>query len=550
MKKALLVLLSLLVAVTLVVAEGQADKGATAGSKIPDDPGFVNGRFTTTRTITVEVYDRGTGVAPENNFFARFIQEGVLRDHNIKVIFKPVPRWTEVQVLNNLLAAGEAPDICVTYDYPTIQTYANMGGVMDLNPYLEKYKPYLKDLWDLLGDVNIYFDQDPVTKQLWAIEAIRKPNTRTTTFIREDWLKKLNLPEPKTLAEFEKTLRAFRDNAEKLLGKDKDKMIPFFLTVDVGWYISALADSFVPEKTTDETLYIYGFDDRRLLWPRYKEAVRVVNKWYNEGLIWKDFALYPVGDPTGDNLIKAGYVGAFIQNWDLPYRDGEKGIHGSLQKLVGPEAAYIAIDTFKNDAGKYRKYLGPAVDRKVFFTAKNKEPLASLIYLNWISKLENRKFLAIGEKGVHHEVLPDGTVKLLPNPEGDKKVNSLYNIDYTITLNGFDLGDPTLTAKSMALGYGGVDPKYIERAYKTQITDVRLLPVFRVGEIKSEQGMGPALAEKRNNLLVQSVVAKVSDFDKVFDAGMKDYLASGGQAIIDERKAKLEEMKKAAATKK
>jgi putative aldouronate transport system substrate-binding protein len=540
MKKAFLMFFFLVSTTILLMAGGESDKGG-AGIKAAD---LVNGRFSQTKTITVEVYDRGTGTAPEDNFFARYIKEGMLRDHNVNVVFKPVPRWTEVQALNNLLAAGEAPDICVTYDYPTIQTYANMGGVLDLNPYLEQYKPYLKNLWNLLGDTNIYFDQDPKTKQLWAIEAIRMPNTKTTVFIREDWLKKLNLPEPKTLAEFEKTIKAFRDNAEKLLGKDKDKMIPFLLTVDVGWYISNLADSFVPDKTSDETLYIYGFDDRHLLWPKYKEAVRVVNKWYNEGLIWKDFPLYPVGDTMSDNLMKSGYVGAFIQNWDYPYRDGEKGIHGNLQKLVGPEAAYIAIDTFKNDAGKYRKYLGPAVDRKVFFPATNKEPLASLLYLEWISTLKNRKFLAIGEPGVHHEVLPDGTIKMKPL-EGDKRINSIYNIDYTITLNGLDVGDPTLNARSLALGYGGVDPRYIERAYKTQTVDVRIVPTYKLGEIKAEQGMGPALSEKRNTLLVKSVVAKVSDFDKVFDAGMKDYLNSGGQAIINERKAKLDELKKA-----
>ena len=47
--------------------------------------------------------------------------------------------------------------------------------------------------------------------------------------------------------------------------------------------------------------------------------------------------------------------------------------------------------------------------------------------------------------------------------------------------------------------------------------------------------MGPALAEKRDVLLTQSVVAAPEDFDSVFDSGLNDYLSSGGQAIIDER---------------
>ena len=75
------------------------------------DPEIVNGRFVETRYITVEVYDRSNpgGSPPEDNFYTDFIKEGMLRDHNVVVEFVPVPRWTEVEVLNNLLAAGDAP---------------------------------------------------------------------------------------------------------------------------------------------------------------------------------------------------------------------------------------------------------------------------------------------------------------------------------------------------------------------------------------------------------------------------------------------------------
>ena len=49
--------------------------------------------------------------------------------------------------------------------------------------------------------------------------------------------------------------------------------------------------------------------------------------------------------------------------------------------------------------------------------------------------------------------------------------------------------------------------------------------------------MGPALSEKRDTMLTQSVVAPSDKFDSVFDSGLNDYLSSGGQAIIDEREA-------------
>ncbi|HPY95150.1 MAG TPA: sugar ABC transporter substrate-binding protein, partial [Clostridia bacterium] len=106
---------------------------ATSGllAAFAETPEIVDGKFTTTRSITVEIFDRANegGSKPEDNFYTDFIKQGMLEKHNVEVTFIPVPRWTEVDVLNNLLAAGDAPDICVTYSYPTIQTYATMGGV-------------------------------------------------------------------------------------------------------------------------------------------------------------------------------------------------------------------------------------------------------------------------------------------------------------------------------------------------------------------------------------------------------------------------------------
>lgn len=116
-----------------------AKETTPADTKPAETAEIVDGKFTKTRKITVEIYDRSNegGSPPEDNFYTDFIKEGMLRDHNVEVEFIPVPRWTEVDVLNNLLAAGDAPDICVTYSYPTIQSYANMGGVLDMAPLLE-----------------------------------------------------------------------------------------------------------------------------------------------------------------------------------------------------------------------------------------------------------------------------------------------------------------------------------------------------------------------------------------------------------------------------
>ncbi len=522
---------------------GSADQQTTAEGEASGDGGtenaeIVDGKFVETRQITVEVYDRANdgGSKPEDNYYTDYIKEGMLRDHNVEVTFIPVPRWTEVEHLNNLLAADNAPDICVTYDYPTIQTYADMGGVTDISSIIEENKDLLPNLWDLLGETNINWNKNPDTGAIWAVEARLLVNNRINTFVREDWLKKLNIAEPTNLEEFEAMLIAFRDNASTLLGADADKMIPFSTSYDVGWRSDDLISSYIPDDITEKDYYVNGFDDRKLLMPGTKEAIRTLNKWYNEDLIWKDFALYPPGDTTEDNMMKAGYVGALIHNWDYPYRNGEDSIQSNLQRLVGPDAGYIAVSSFKNDAGLYKKYLPGPIDRKIFFPATNDEPVASLLYLDWISKPENRQFLQIGDEGVTHEVQPDGSVKMIA-VTGEKIMNSVNNIDYTITCNGLDLGDPDKTIKSIALGYSGIDTRYIEKAYAASITDARIGKNINVGTIAAEQGVGTSLTDKRNTFLDQAVVAGTDEFDGIFDAGLNDYLNSGGQAIIDERKA-------------
>ena len=552
MKRTISILLVCFMMVTLLAGCGSepASTSPTPGqtssqpseSKDPNDPApepeIVDRRFTKTRSITVEIYDRSNdgGSPPEDNFYTDFIKEGVLRDHNIEVTFIPVGRWTEVEEINNLLAAGDAPDVCVTYSYPTIQTYANMGGVLDMAPYLEEYKDILPNSCVNCSERNLFWNRDPQTGTVWAIEALLFNNARINTFVREDWLKKLNMNEPTNLEEFENMLRAFKDNAQLLLGSEANQMIPFSISYDIGWRADHLLASFVPNDLTDKDAYIRGFDDRHILWPGIKEGVRVLNKWYNEGLIWQDFNLYGAGDNTEDNLMKPGYVGSFIHNWDYPYRGGEEGIHANMQKLVGPDAAFVAVAAFKNDAGLYRKFLSNPIDRKVFFPSTNDEPVASLLYLDWISNIENRRFLQIGEEGVTHEVMPDGAIRLT-SATGEKIMNSPNNIDYTITINGLDLGNPDLNARSLSLNYAGVDPRLIEKAWPLH-ADGRIIPQFVVGEIKAEEGMGPALSEKRDNFLVQAVSCSPDQFDAVFDAGMQDYMNSGGQAIIDERAEK------------
>jgi putative aldouronate transport system substrate-binding protein len=507
-------------------------------------------KFKETKSITVEVFDRGLDGGrskPEDNFYTNWIKQGMLRDHNIAVTFKPVGRWTETDELNNLLAAGTAPDVCVTYSYPTIQAYANMGGVLDVNPIINRYVDLFPNIWGWLGEEFINYNRDPKTQQNWALVGRIASEAGQNVFVRSDWLKKLNLSEPKTLDEFYRMLCAFRDNAQTLLGRDANMMVPFIMGQDVGWQARNLTISFIPDNLNDRDWYIYGFDDRHLGRPgsvsneiAVKSAMRVLNKWYNENLIWKDFALYGSGDTTQDNLTKSGYVGAFMQNWDVPYRDGKNSFSAALHAGVGPDANFIAVHPFPNNAGRNVQVSGPLSDRQVFFPASNKEPVASLFYLDWIHKQENLYFLQFGEAGVTHQVMSNGAVQAIATT-GEKIINSPNNIDYTTLINGIRMSTQELMVRSMVLAYSDIDTSIVEQAYTRASTPRNNFGKANVGAIESEEGMAQVLNEKRDAIYAKAVPASLAQFDSVFDSGYRDWLASGGQAIIDERAAKWKE---------
>ena len=538
MKKILALVLALALIATLGIT-----------SAFAADDGFVDGKFTETRKITVEIYNRNNdgGTDPTNNVWTEYIKKGMLEKYNVEVEFVSVGRWTETDDIAQLLADGQAPDISYTYGANTIISYANMKdengnpGVIDLAPYLEEYKDYIGNVINLLGgEDNLYYDKDPATGAVWMIEGVRADTSRITTFIRKDWCDKLGLALPTTEEEFYNCLVAFRDNAETLLGADADKMIPYTTSTDIGWRNDLLSVSKVADAIDDETLFVYGYDDRHLLYPGYKEGIRVLNKWYNAGLIWKDFGLYNDSEQE-DNNMKAGYVGAFMHNWDYPFRNGEDCINLNLQRNVGEDAMFVPIDCFQDDAGVTRKFMGAAVgsDRKIFFPSTNKEPVASLLYVNFISDPETIKYLQTGLEGTNFEMTEDGAYQILP-ATGEWVKNSGNNIDYTMTCNGLYLGDAT--AATTALSYPGIPADVVIQANIYGQNNGYFVKHFNVGTIESETEVGTSLTEKRDALLTQAVTASVEDFDQIIADGMEDYMSSGGQDIMDERIEKIQEI--------
>ncbi|MCL1988488.1 MAG: hypothetical protein FWG64_11055 [Firmicutes bacterium] len=502
-----------------------------------------NLRFTEPRTISVALWDRSHDRIPNFNesYWAEWVQSQILEDHNIIVEWVPVPRWEEAEFQSTLLSAGSAPDIGYTFNMGMLTTFSQMGGMQDLAPLMRNYGDLLPHLYTLLGN-NIYWNLDPLTGELFSIAGRLIIDGRNNMFVREDWLDALDLEIPRTVDEFEEMLVAFRDNAELLLGDDAANIIPYQVAAEIGWTIDPILSANIPNDLSEREWFRYGFDIRRFTVPGIQEGVRTINRWYHMGLLWDDFTVYDINQTMASDLIRLGYVGAFAGNWDFPFR-AQDALITTMRENQGEQANFIAIPPLRNDAGVSVNRMPNPVDRFIFFPTTNNEPLASLLYLDWISRPEVIEFLAFGIEGVHRQTHADGAIEVLGETDthswpDHQFIPSLRNFDIAITINGISLGDPVLDARTLAFGYPGIAPEAIMYSRAAGL-DFAYFPRNVVTRIRpTEEGMSVPLADQREIILAQLISqATPETFDSMWATLFQQYLNLGAQAIIDDRDA-------------
>jgi putative aldouronate transport system substrate-binding protein len=522
MKKIVLALVILIMTSALVFAGGSGDTSGGAAETL-----------TPTGRVTVEVFDRGTDggrTLAHDNVWTNWIKEKVKRDLNIDVTFIPVGRWSEETDIVNLMAAGagSAPDLCYSYGGGMVEAFRDMGGVMNLAPYIDSYLPDLKRLLGsdpaYPGKDFIYRNADPQTGRIYSIPSYRVAIAQRNIFIRKDWLDKLGLPVPTNLNQFYEALKAFRDRDPGGVGANR--VVPYGQNSDVRWGLANIIHHHINPRMSDRDRWTYNIADRYIYMPGYKEGVRLMNRWYNEGLIFRDFALMTIADDFY-NQIKSGVVGAFCQNWDMPYRTDYRLLE-DLRRNV-PGADYVPIDIVQN------KDMMDKVGLQIFIPSFSPNKDAALKYLNWLAKPENYQFLQIGREGVNHEMV-NGVPRTLSVPAGNQWIqNSSNNIDYTMPMNGVEMGSPSLNARVLGLSYGSTPPEVVANAFVVSTTNARAPAVFQATTTVNQYTND--LKEKADDLLAQAITARPADFNRVWDNGIRDWLRAGAQEVFNERRA-------------
>lgn len=504
---------------------GKTDAGNGGGAAAPGE----------TTTLKVEIFDRGNspaGYTITNSYLTNLVQDRFGTPNNINVEFVPVPRSEETQKLNVLMASkSEVPDIVFTYDSGTFNRYAEQGGLTDLTDLIDEHAPNLKQF---LGEATLAYGQ--YKGQQFAIPGRRLVLGKYAGYIRQDWLDKLGLPVPQTTEQLYETLKAIK---EKDPGDTGGRVIPFGVSLAAAQY-EPLIWSFI-EPLTEEQSYTLtqqlGSSDYPTLLPGFKDALQFMNKLYNEGLLSRDFGLDKDKKQLWQDM-QNGLVGYYTEDAGELYFTANGG-YENLQKNV-PGAVMTPVDAFTNAEGKHAKpaYAPNAMYVMIPKSSKNAE--AALKYLDWMASGTN---LFDIQYGIENEnfTLVDGIPVVKADATQEAK-DRIYNFgDIAIIVNGKFAGDD---AKNEAAYIAQTPPAFHADMRKSvEISNTDLIQPVRFGHpIAAEAKYGNALSDKFEEMVVKLTMVKSDQFDGTFDAMLKDYMASGGQAILDERTEAYKEM--------
>ena len=319
------------------------------------------------------------------------------------------------QSFNLMVASGDLPDI-IGYYFANNGKEGIPGGpekaiedgwLADMSPYLKDYAPnYYKLLQeDEWAAKNVKTDSGQVYMAPLYIRSEDYPEGGVSAgyFFRQDWLDDLGLAVPETIDEWEIVLRAFKEKKGataplSLMTSWMDRGITSGFDVHLGWY-------------QEDGVVKYGYAE-----PNYKNFVERMNKWYNEGLLDKNYGLAE-RKTIQANLLNGETGATFEWITRIPtFTQAGAEIDPNFKLIVAP---YPVAN--KGDTPKFG-----TMDPRVYFagwgisgTSKKKELAMKVIDYGY-SK-QGQEFKRWGTKDVTY-ILENGTCKftdlITNNPDG------------------------------------------------------------------------------------------------------------------------------------
>ena len=269
------------------------------------------------------------------------------------------------------IASGSLPDIFYCNDYQTFLQLSQNGLLADLTDIYEKnISDTLKAIDKSYGGRNM----EPVTidGRLMAIPAGNLDGQQDVLWLRKDWLDNLNLAVPNTMEDLEKVLHAFvyddpdRNGLNDTVGLVVDAKEPV-ASYNHAFGLEPIFYSFNAYPTywmkDDAGEVYYGSTSDKM-----KDALSLLQRWYNEGLIDKQFPTR-LGSGETQAVFTSGQGGAYFGAVHANYTDAFTNNN---------DIELVAVTSPLDASGKYTYVLPTPVSGMICISSKCKYPAEAI----------------------------------------------------------------------------------------------------------------------------------------------------------------------------
>lgn len=299
------------------------------------------------------------------------------------------------QAFVTMMASGKLDDI-VTANKTDFDKYADSGAFVPLDPLIEQYAPNIKKFLEEHPDLKKCLTQSD--GHIYCLPKLEQGDTAKGWYIRQDWLDALQLPQPTTVDEYYRVLKAFKEQDPN--GNGIADEIPYFdrqANLDAIFNLFGVPSSFYYDEEAGEVkhgAYI----------PEYKDAVKNAAQWYAEGLI--DRELYTRGGNAREQLL-GNNTGGSTHDWFTSTANYNQTMQESVPGInftaIAPPADINGIQWEETSRGQ-STLVGWGI------AASNQHQEETIKYFDfWYTEAGNR-LINYGVEGQHYTMV-DGSPK-------------------------------------------------------------------------------------------------------------------------------------------
>ncbi len=340
---------------------------------------------------TLDVWADASVYAEYTSYKDQPFYNDLLKNTGVNAEFRFPPQGQSSEAFNLLIASGDMPDVII-YQWLWVpggpQKFIDEGYIRPLNDVFEKYTPNISKYLSENSDIDRMIKTDE--HQYYCFPFVRGDEWLTTYMgpvVRSDLLKKYNVEVPVTIDDWTNMLTVFKENGVKS---------PLALISDRHYLASGTNGYF--DFYIDEGKVKYGPIENG-----WKDYINVMNKWYNSGLIDKDYG--SIDSTIMNQKVAQGDVGATIgsgSNIGTWLSSGKK--QNESFDLIGisypvPEEGMIA--KFGQKDNLYNGVGCAAITQN----CKNVELAAK--FLDYFYTEEGRMLSNFGTEGVSYEMVND-----------------------------------------------------------------------------------------------------------------------------------------------